>query len=112
MSLYFDRNGNELIDAALWAGLMADDDYRRVASTVVGKAHVSTVWLGLDHQFGEGPPLIFETMVFGGDLDQHQWRYSTEAQAVEGHDRVVTLLRDKKARRVMVEKYLPKRKAG
>lgn len=25
---------------------------------------ISTVWLGLDHQYGDGPPLIFETMAF------------------------------------------------
>lgn len=56
---------------------------------------VSTVWLGLDHQYGDGPPLIFETMVFtektdkglGGEEDME--RYSTEAEAIEGHKRMV-----------------------
>jgi predicted cobalt transporter CbtA len=50
---------------------------------------VSTVWIGIDHRFGDdGPPLIFETMVFNraegwGELDCE--RYSTEAEAVAGH---------------------------
>lgn len=47
---------------------------------------VSTVFLGLDHRFGsDGPPLIFETMVFGGELDQEQERYSTWEEAERGH---------------------------
>jgi hypothetical protein len=50
--------------------------------------NVSTVWLGLDHSwttYGEGPPVIFETMIFGGPADQMMWRYSTIEEAREGH---------------------------
>lgn len=46
---------------------------------------VSTVWIGIDMGFGGGPPIIFETMVFGGPLDQAQERYSTRQQAEDGH---------------------------
>ena len=57
---------------------------------------VSTVWLGLDHGWGDGPPLIFETMIFCHghkcSLDEEQWRYSTEVQAVEGHAAAVALV--------------------
>lgn len=49
-------------------------------------ARVSTVFLGLDHRFGgEGPPILFETMIFGGKLDQYQERCCTYAQAIEMH---------------------------
>ena len=52
---------------------------------------VSTVFLGLNHRFGEGKPLIFETMVFddndGGDHDME--RYSTYEQALNGHKKMV-----------------------
>lgn len=49
---------------------------------------VSTVWLGLNHAFGAGPPVIFESMVFDtrdsmGEVDCE--RYSTEAEALAGH---------------------------
>ena len=55
---------------------------------------VSTVWLGLNHQYGDGPPLIFETMVFGGDGDSRECeRYSTEAEALAGHKAMVARLR-------------------
>ena len=38
----------------------------------------STVFLGLDHQLTEdGPPLLFETMVFGGPLSGETDRCST-----------------------------------
>lgn len=52
---------------------------------------VSTVWLGLDHSWGEdSEPLIFESMVFykgHSDLDMN--RYTTKAQAKAGHAQMV-----------------------
>jgi len=53
---------------------------------------VSTVWLGLDHNYSPaGPPLIFETMIFGGEHDQYQERYSTKEEAIEGHKKACAL---------------------
>lgn len=50
------------------------------------KVLVSTVFLGLDHNWsGDGPPLLFETMIFGGPHDQQCWRYSTWGHAMKGH---------------------------
>jgi hypothetical protein len=60
-------------------------DKRRVGDDTVGDVRVSTVFLGLDHSFGGGPPLLYETMVFGGPLDGEQERYSTRAEAEAGH---------------------------
>ncbi len=54
---------------------------------------ISTVFLGLDHQFGNGSPLLFETMVFGGKHDEEMERYSTWEQAEEGHKRWVDKLK-------------------
>ena len=48
---------------------------------------VSTVWLGLDHGFGEGAPVIFETMDIPGQSIQQ--RYTTEEEARAGHVRAV-----------------------
>jgi hypothetical protein len=48
---------------------------------------VSTIFLGLDHRWsGDGPPLLFETMVFGGPLDQAQQRYAFWNEAMRGHN--------------------------
>lgn len=53
---------------------------------------VSTVFLGLDHNFGKGEPLIFETMVFKligennhRDSSVDEDRYATWQQAEDGH---------------------------
>lgn len=63
---------------------------RYVAETQISdNIRVSTVFLGLNHNFGEGIPILFETMVFGGELDQEVERYSTWTQAEQGHKRWV-----------------------
>jgi len=85
-------------------------EYRRVAQDYVGKIHISTVFLPIDHGWyppnEEHVPILFETMVFGYDGrsplrrwwenfrgrehdEEYQWRYPTEADALEGHRRIV-----------------------
>jgi len=54
---------------------------------------VSTVFIVYDHQFGDGPPLLFETMVFNGDHDGWQDRYPTWEEAEAGHAAVVAALK-------------------
>ena len=69
------------------------DETRRVKSTNLGDIHVSTVFLGMDHNWsGEGGPVLFETMVFRGDFDEHMWRWRTWDEAVAGHDAIVTAI--------------------
>lgn len=58
---------------------------RHVADLRDGDIRVSTVFLGLDHNWGSGPPLLFETMVFGGPLDGEQDRCSTWEHAERMH---------------------------
>lgn len=85
----YDREGNP-IDMLRWSVLVErGPTYMRVAQTTLANGLlVSTVWLGVNHQYGGGPPLIFETMVFlfcdsARALDCT--RYTTEAQAQAGH---------------------------
>ena len=60
-----------------------------------GKTYtVSTVDLGLDHSFGMGKPLYYETMIFlddGGknEFCDFQLRYSTEEEARISHENIV-----------------------
>ena len=58
---------------------------RHVAKDTIKGVDISTVFIGLDHSFGGGPPLLFETMVFGGELDQEMERYGTWEEAEAGH---------------------------
>jgi hypothetical protein len=68
---------------------------RVVGNDHVGPARVSTIFLGLDHSFGHGRPLLFETMVFwpGHALNEEQDRYTTLEEARAGHARVVALVK-------------------
>jgi hypothetical protein len=97
--LWFDRQGQP-ISYEEGARLLADGDARRVAQDVVivdgEPTWVSTVHLVLNHNWGDGPPLIFETMTFAhdGPIDM-VYRYPTEAAALAGHDQAVAELREK-----------------
>jgi len=82
-------------DLTTWAKWYeASKDLRRVDRTnVTDDVEVSTVFLAVDHNhWGGGQPILFETMIFGGEYDQHQWRYSTKVQAQAGHDQIVAAL--------------------
>lgn len=118
-SRYYDRGGVPI--SLMRAAVLGEDDaYKRVAQDYLGDGEiwVSTVWLGLDHNFmGVGPPLIFETMMFFKEseeaiekrrawwkkmgLPEHNFpweecaceRYPTEELAREGHRKMVDSMR-------------------
>ena len=79
----------DMMDPSVW-----DIKNRRVDETDVAGVHVSTVFLVIDHSWGYGPPLLFETMVFGGELDMEQDRYCTWDEAVAGHAAMVKRVKD------------------
>jgi len=71
-----------------WCEDLENESYRVIKQEHLDNGYwVSTVWLGLNHQYGDGPPLIFETMVINpsGEWESFQRRYSTEADAIIGH---------------------------
>ena len=71
-----------------------NDDARTVACEDIEGVTVSTVFLGIDHNFhGDGPPILFETLVFGGCRDGFQFRSETWELAEVAHDHVVILVR-------------------
>jgi len=74
-------------DLIKWGKWMEKAD--SVAQDKVGEMLVSTVFLGLDHQFGAGEPVLFETMVFGGEYDGEQDKYSTWEEAEAGHAEIL-----------------------
>jgi hypothetical protein len=78
---------------AEWGRYMANEQGQRtVGYDEVGASTVSTVFLGIDHGFGLGPPRWFETMVFG-HVGEPTWRYATWDEAREGHEAVVRRVR-------------------
>jgi len=59
------------------------------------KIRVSTVFLGLNHNYiQEEPPLLFETMIFGGKFDEeeYQTRCSTWKEAEKMHQKAIDVV--------------------
>jgi hypothetical protein len=111
----YDREGKP-IGLGDWVAMREDHDHAIVAADYpVEGVRVSTAWLGLDHSFLVGPPVIFETMVFderrarkvtfgGCELlarptwDEWSQRYSTEDEARAGHARICDAIAQGKSR--------------
>jgi hypothetical protein len=87
------------VDMLTWARWFEGPiDQRTVSQEYVGDWWVSTVFLGLDHEWRDGPPVLFETMVFAHEAmafahresaDFFRRRYSTWEQASLGHRAIV-----------------------
>jgi hypothetical protein len=78
------------IKFAIWYD---DKNNRRVAKTIVSNGvEVSTVFLAIDHSWNTGPPVLWETLVFGGQFDGHMDRYTSHEEALEGHEKIVKMV--------------------
>jgi len=79
------------VETLVWARWFENAENRVVMQEYEGdKLLVSTVFLGIDHRFvGDGPPLLFETMIVSGSGCGHQERTSTWDEAVEAHGRAL-----------------------
>lgn len=88
------KKGGEItpIDVTEWAIWFEKAD-RKVAWTKIHYVKISTVFIGLDHNMGNGPPRLFETMVFGGRFDMEVERYPTEKLALRGHKNMCDRIR-------------------
>lgn len=79
------------------------DKWRVARTDLPGGGVLSTVFLGIDHAWS-GPPLLFETMLFSGELvysdvlrkhyhrDLEMWRWHTWDEAAAGHQSIVDLI--------------------
>lgn len=91
--ILIDRKAVKEPDLLKWGRWLETAD-RIVGQTEIGESRVSTVFLGLDHAYGGGEPLLFETMVFDGALDGEQERCTTWEQAEEMHERMCEQVRN------------------
>lgn len=115
MNIYhyvIDQNGNPRIATMdEWVDMFGDRG-RIVKQENVGDMFISTVFLGLDHNFSwKGPPVLWETMVFGPNPDKDDKRFhQTEVdgytercsgnreQAEAMHERVVAMVKSNKVK--------------
>ena len=90
-------------DPVKW-GLWLETANRHIGKTVLADGTIiSTVFLGMDHSFLPEChlPVFWETMIFGGQLDCHQERYTSKEYALRGHEEAVS-----KAQSAVTEKSL------
>jgi len=96
MCRFYDRESNPIeLDQRIMN--LKDNKYRSIDRTWFDdNTHVSTIRLWLDHNFWEGDPLIFETMVFSDHktINQMQERYSTLEQAKTWHKETCEYVRN------------------
>jgi len=74
-------------DIMTWGKWFQSAD-RHINRTKQNDVLVSTVFLGLDHSFGDGPPQLFETMVFRGEDEEGCERCSTWEEAEAQHEKM------------------------
>ena len=73
-----------------WLEAAMREGRKHVGIDTIGPYRVSTVFLALDHNFGDGPPILWETMIFGiCGKECFCERYSSKAEALAGHARAV-----------------------
>lgn len=90
MNLYI-LNGKTPVlapNSFVWSQHMGTNRFN-VRSSATSESRVSTIFLGFDHSFGQGPPLLFETMIFGGAHHGLQLRCSTWDEAVLQHQKAM-----------------------
>jgi len=126
--MFYDRQGFPLpgthfpdgtsdLGALAFARLGEQPGYNRVGwDELPDGSYLSTVWLGIDHSLGHGPPMLFETMRFretgrtnaflgvperdtlefpdpAADEMITQLRYMTEEEAAAAHHEIVRRIR-------------------
>ena len=82
-----------------------ENESRTVCRTAVGDYTVSTVFLGIDHNYhSDGPPILFECMIFKtmeadpgkrweGKYEDFQERYATYKEAMARHKDIILRLK-------------------
>ncbi len=78
-------------DLMAWAQWFETSRHSRIVKQeVIGESKVSTVFLSIDHSWLDKDPILWETMVFGGPLDQEQDRCGGNREQAEAmHERMV-----------------------
>jgi len=81
-------------DLVTWARWLKTADRQVLESFPSIDVLVSTVFLGLNHNFSAngGLPVLWETMIFGGEHHCYQRRYTSKLDALLGHQHAVRLV--------------------
>lgn len=91
-----------LLEWARW--FEQNHEKRIVLQEEVGNYWVSTIFLGLDHSFGRGPPVLWETGLWkmkDGEPDKmvESCRATSRAEAIANHETCLALVKEIEARK-------------
>ena len=68
-------------------------DKRWKMKTKMGDVEISTVFLAFNHAYLDTDlPVLWETMIFGGEHDEYVERYTSRAAAIVGHTKAVAMV--------------------
>lgn len=87
---------DDLMQWAQWfehADRQLDGDYVTLPDSGL-TVYVSTVFLGIEHDCWRHllAPVLWETMIFNGDLDGYCRRWCSQAEALQGHREALALV--------------------
>ena len=71
-------------DVDEWAAWYKNND-KHVAADKIGGIYIYTVFLSTNHGCNSDAPVLWETMIFGGEYDEAQARYTSHEDAIAGH---------------------------
>jgi hypothetical protein len=95
---YYVLNDQDVPVRATYAEYLEKAEPQRIRKqTDINSCLLSTVFLGIDHSFSpvndpDHVPIIFETMIFGGEYDGFQRRYTSNLIALDEHDKIAARL--------------------
>ncbi len=93
-----DDNNNVVKSTMLESCMIRQDKKFIVKQEIIGEVKLSTVFMGLDHSMNshnppdDHKPIVFETMIFGGEHNDYQERCSTWDEALKMHQDAVDLV--------------------
>jgi hypothetical protein len=86
MNLYKLDTNKRAVPCSMEEWSVITSEEKIVKKSWFGGIQVSTVFLGIDGSVRRLSPILFETMIFGGDEDGFQMRYGTWEESVKGHE--------------------------
>jgi len=86
-----DKNKPVEVDIEEYSKWISEAPCRKIIGrTRLEDSLISTVFMGLDHSYGDGQKhVLWETMIFGGKYDEYQERYCSHEKAIRNHEYIV-----------------------
>lgn len=96
MGKYILKNGIPVLepDVLKWHKWFETNDRHIKRDVINQNIIVSTFFTGMNYNFDDGLPVLFETMVFMGEGIAHEWteRYTSVNEALKHHELIVQII--------------------